>query len=238
MSDKIKRTVHFNTKCKVCDNKSSLYGVMDFNKNCGEQMGCLLPYLGFPIWYYQCDTCRLIFTRAMDDWSVQDFKDHIYNDEYALVDPDYAEHRPQSNAALVREMVKTSETILDYGGGNGRTAELLRQAGYQAESYDPIVDEPRPEKKYDVVISIEVFEHVPNPRATFADAVSFLKPGGRLIFTTLCNDELKPRELCWYIAPRNGHILMHSRVSLQRLGDQLGYNVAHKSNSLHIATQR
>lgn len=39
----------------------------------------------------------------------------------------------------------------------------------------------------------------------------------------------------WYIAPRNGHITLHTRRSLVHLFAEHGYQVNHLSNSLHLA---
>ena len=228
--------VAMTTTCKVCSRGASLYGVADLHKNCGEENGTLLPLVGMAIWYYQCDHCRLIFTRNMDDWTVDEFKDYIYNGSYYKVDPDYAIERPLRNAAFIAELVKDKRlSILDYGGGNGKTAELLREAGFDATSWDPFSGDPRPSVKVDVVTSVEVFEHTTDPHGTFQEASSFLKPGGMLVFTTLVNDELRPREMHWYISPRNGHLLMHSYNSIQMLCDHYGWEVNHINNSLHIA---
>jgi SAM-dependent methyltransferase len=225
--------------CKVCSRLSPLYGVADINKNCNEENGTILPLVGMPVWYRQCNYCKLIFTNHMDDWTVDEFKDHIYNKSYYKVDPDYAVERPKRNAAFLHELLKNRKlSIMDYGGGNGKTAELLREVGYDVHSWDPFNDEPRPDLKVDVVSSIEVFEHTTDPHKTFLEAISFLKPGGMLVFTTLVNDILKPREMHWYISPRNGHLLMHSYKSIQELCEYHGWEVNHINNSLHTARKK
>jgi 2-polyprenyl-6-hydroxyphenyl methylase/3-demethylubiquinone-9 3-methyltransferase len=213
-----------------------LYGVKDLSASCGDENGPVMPLVGMPIWYYQCDHCQLIFTRNMDDWTIADFKDYIYNGSYHKVDPDYLLERPLRNAVFLHQLLdNTSLSLLDYGGGNGKTAEFLREAGYDAQSWDPFNGDPRPSVKVDVVSSIEVFEHTTDPHGTFQEATSFLKPGGMLVFTTLVNDDLKPREMHWYISPRNGHLLMHSYKSIQYLCDYYGWEVNHINNSLHTA---
>lgn len=227
--------VDTHSTCKVCSKGASLYGVRDLNASCNDEEKPM-PLLGVPVWYYQCDHCKLIFTRKMDDWAEAEFNDHIYNKFYYKVDPDYMFERPVRNASFLHELLDNkSLTLLDYGGGNGKTAELLREVGYDARCWDPFSGEPRPDLKVDVVSSIEVFEHTTDPHRTFLEAVSFLKPGGMLVFTTLVNDELRPREMHWYISPRNGHLLMHSYESIKHLCEHHGWEVNHINNSLHIA---
>ena len=63
----------------------------------------LLPLSGVPIYYRHCASCDFLYTDAFDDWSIEDFRAHIYNDEYAMADPEYAQKRPRDNASLRRD---------------------------------------------------------------------------------------------------------------------------------------
>src|SRR5260370_33569594 len=121
-----------NVSCKCCSATASLYGVVDFHKNCEILRQRVLHPSGIPIYYYRCPECQLIFTTAFDHFSTQDFNEYIYNSEYILVDPDYREVRPKANATWVAKLFSgvRPARILDYGGGNGYLADLLRAAGF------------------------------------------------------------------------------------------------------------
>jgi hypothetical protein len=129
--------------CKVCNEPAPLYGVTDFNKSCEERRGRYLPLTGVPVYYNRCDACGLIFTTAFDHWSRADYLQHIYNDDYVLVDPDYIDSRPAGNAAFILDFIKKGHALrcLDYGGGNGRLMSLLREGGVDAHSWDPMDEE-------------------------------------------------------------------------------------------------
>lgn len=191
--------------------------------------------MGLPVTYHKCNDCGLVFTTYCDTWDNLMFSDKIYNDDYIKVDPDYVSMRPQNNAEFISKLVSKDKTILDYGGGNGKTVELLRSMGYSAAFWDAYNDHGKPSIKVDVVIAIEVFEHVIDPIETFSEAISFLKDGGKLIYTTLTNNSLDNHEMHWYLSPRNGHVLMHSYESLDELGAKFGMVTTHLNNSLHIA---
>ncbi len=227
--------------CKVCNNPADLYGVVDFSKNCEEQRGLYLPLSGVPVYYHRCKSCGLIFTAVFDHWPMAYFAERIYNDGYAQVDPDYLERRPQANQALVADFVQRGQAlqVLDYGGGNGRLAALLRERGITASSWDPMIDPGSPPQAgFDVVTSFEVFEHTPTPVATCAQALSCLRPSGVLLFTTLTVDKLPPGAAhFWYIAPRNGHITIHTRQSLAALFGRFGYRMHHFTDVLHLAVR-
>lgn len=219
--------------CKVCGDSVAVWGYTDFNKTCNDHPA--FHWIGTPVTYYECNSCHLIATDYFDDWTEDMFEEEIYNEDYVKVDPDYVIVRPQSNSEFISKLVPKYKTILDYGGGNGKTAEILRSMGYQAAFWDVYSGLEKPNTKFDVVVSIEVFEHTTDPLKTFEEAISFLKEDGKLIYTTLTNNDLKYREMPWYLSPRNGHILMHSYESLEELGAKFGMVTTHLNNSLHIA---
>ncbi len=199
--------------CKCCGNPASLCGVVDFNKHCRIDRPDILPVIGIPIYYHRCGECGFIFSIAFDHFTRQDFLDHIYNELYPSLDPDYAELRPRNHANWIagRLGAHRSTRILDYGGGNGKLAAILRQAGFaDATTYDPFVTEfsARPGRRFDCVLCFEVGEHACQPAEVFDDIFSLLNPNGIVVFSTL----LQPADIenqglnWWYVGPRNGHI--------------------------------
>ena len=129
--------------CKCCGGAARLFGVVDFNKNCEANRGRYpLPLAGVPVYYHRCTRCGFLFTVAFDAFTHADFATHIYNAQYALVDPDYEAARPAAAAGFIANTFPQARPlrVLDFGGGNGRMAELLRQAGFaDVTTYDPFV---------------------------------------------------------------------------------------------------
>lgn len=203
-------------------------------------MGVRFAPLGIGIQYYRCTTCGLIFTNVFDQWDYSEFKKYIYNEDYLKIDPDYAHDRPLNNAGVVYDFIKKKSDVclLDYGGGNGKFAALLRQKGISAESWDPMEENQGhfSEASFDIVTSFEVFEHTPDPHASTAEALRFLKPEGVFLFSTLTEESGPPRTTDhWYIAPRNGHITIYTKESLRQLFSQHGYQLLHFSELTHLA---
>lgn len=228
--------------CKCCGGNALLFGVVDFNKNCEVRRQSPLPLAGVPVYYHRCTRCAFIFTVAFDGFTDQQFLDVIYNAQYALVDPEYAEVRPRGNAEFIKSQLARDKSIsiLDYGGGNGRLASLLRDAGFaKVDTYDPFVKEfsTRPAERYDCIICFEVVEHSNRPRETFAEVDSLLKPNGLLLFSTL----LQPPDInaagvaWWYLAPRNGHVSLYTEAALAWLLNPLGLQLGSFNANLHLA---
>jgi 2-polyprenyl-6-hydroxyphenyl methylase/3-demethylubiquinone-9 3-methyltransferase len=227
--------------CKCCGASAVPYGVVDFNKNCELFRRNALGISCVPIYYHRCRECRFIFTTALDHFTEDDFRRYVYNDEYPLIDPDYAEERPTKHAALLLRLFAGArpERILDYGGGNGLLADLLRAGGFSdVETYDPFVPRfsARPADRFDCIVCFEVFEHSTVPDRTLADIAGFLTDSGFIILSTLLQpDDIDKYGLnWWYAAPRNAHVSLYSSASLQTVVRRLGFEVASLSQSYHV----
>jgi hypothetical protein len=227
--------------CTVCGAPSPLMGVVDFHKSCLELQGRRLPPLGVPVYYRRCSRCALVFADTMLRWSDEEFARHIYNADYVIVDPEYAEIRPVGNAKGLLHLLGDSArelTVIDFGGGSGRLAAELRLAGVRAATIDPHVTHPPSDfARARLVTAFEVFEHAMWPQRELDRILALMEPDGALIFSTL----LQPSDFdsqglgWWYAAPRNGHVSLFSRGALQALFRSRGLQVGSFSDNLHVA---
>jgi 2-polyprenyl-6-hydroxyphenyl methylase/3-demethylubiquinone-9 3-methyltransferase len=228
-------------KCKCCGEKARGYGVVDLNKNCAGPLGKVLQPSGVAVQYYRCPACQFIFTTDFDAFSPEDFARVIYNDEYRLVDPDYAETRPRANAAAAASTFRAAKPrrVLDYGGGSGTFAARLRSFGFPCvDTYDPFVPEfsRKPDGKYDLVTCFEMVEHTTDPVGTFGDMSELLADPGLIVFSTL----VQPRDIeaqrldWWYAAPRNGHVSLYSPLALHNVVKRFGLQFGSINENLHL----
>ncbi|MBW1794405.1 MAG: methyltransferase domain-containing protein [Deltaproteobacteria bacterium] len=84
---------------------------------------------------------------------------------------------------LVRGGLKKTDTIIDFGCGNGVLIEYLERQGFiDVAGYDPFVPEyaslPQDQELYDCVVANDVIEHCDDPRAMMRDCLELVKPGG------------------------------------------------------------
>ena len=233
--------------CKICGGAAAPYGVVDFHKSCAEATnGVRLPLSGVPIYYRRCAVCDFLFTDAFDDWSHDQFKAHIYNDDYQTVDPDYRTRRPSENARFVAQLWdahKAQTRVLDYGGGNDVFCTALRAGGFQAAiTYDPMTPEHarRPSGKFELVTCFETLEHLPDPAGGIASILEYAAETGLIFFST-CTPPTGFNNYglhWWYVGPRNGHISIFSRQSLKRAFAVHGYKYVACSDNLHLAFRK
>jgi SAM-dependent methyltransferase len=236
------RLIHGLARCPVCDCNSLPLDIVDLNKSCAEQQGKFLPKSGKTIVYYLCPGCGFCFAPEMAMWSQSKFAECIYNQDYVLVDPDYIEIRPRNFAEKLIETFPLRASAfqhLDYGSGSGLMSNLLRERGWQSVAYDPFVNrEAQIDQlgKFDLITAYEVFEHVPDPRQLMHNLSELLAPKGVILFSTLLSDGyLVPhRKLTWwYASPRNGHISLFSKQSLQVLAKDSAFHFGSFSEGSH-----
>ncbi len=231
-----------NLLCTVCGEKCSLLDVVDFNKSCEEIRGKFLDLSGIPIYYALCNKCGFCFSPEIITWNLEEFKEKIYNDQYVFVDPDYIETRPESNAAsLITIFGDRAHSIkhLDYGGGSGVLANNLRKSNWNSISYDPFVDKKTIDQlgKFDLITAFEVFEHVPDVQELMSNLCTLLSTNGVVLFSTLLSDgQINPNQriVWWYASPRNGHISLFSRKSLEILAHNHGFYFGSFSQGFHF----
>jgi 2-polyprenyl-6-hydroxyphenyl methylase/3-demethylubiquinone-9 3-methyltransferase len=234
-------------RCKVCGGDTTMFDVVDFAKSCDPQ---LYPagLAAVPVYYRRCSECGFIFTDFFDDFAPQQWSAHLYNDDYyRAVDPAWAEQRPANNARAVDHLLRPykREVIgLDYGGGSGRTCQRLRDLGYAFDTYDPFGERsltPEFAGRYNFCTAFEVAEHTPDPQG-FVEAIVELASKDRLaiLIGTQVHDRLvsdASRLSWWYAAPRNGHISIHSRRSMELLARHVGLDYTRLSDRTHLFTR-
>ncbi len=231
--------------CPLCGGSCEWLDALDFNKSCEEARGKVLPRTGVLVCYALCGNCAFCFAPQICAWPPETFERWIYNDAYVEVDPDYLGDRPRNNADGLGHLFPQVPAArhLDYGGGNGMLANLLRERGWDSSSYDPFIERDRPADslgKFDLITAFEVFEHVPDVTVLMRDLDRLRTPGGIVLFSTMVSDaEIRPNKPIrwWYAAPRNGHISLYSRKSLGVLAHRLSLNFASFSDGMHAFFQ-
>ena len=231
-----------NKNCPICKGHTSPIDVLDLSRSCGVA-GEPIPMTFVPIYYFICDDCDFVFAPEMCSWPKQKFKDLIYNSEYVQVDPEYLEKRPSANAQGIDRLFgdqKLKIKHLDFGGGNGHLSELLKTRGWNSLSYDPFENPEMNAEELDnfhFITAFEVFEHVPDPHAMMDELSKFFSHDSLMFFTTLLSDghiSRSKRLTWWYCAPRNGHISLFSRKSLNLLAKRHGLNYGNIDQGTHL----
>lgn len=225
--------------CKVCGGGTFHCGTVDFQRSLNlEKLPVPSGPIKDPICYRRCGECGFLFTDAFDEWTIDQFRERIYNDMYPTIDPDYAERRPTINATFVSTVfgsVASRTRVLDYGGGNGLFARLLKDAGFRnVHSHDEMDGTALDDRIHDLITCFETLEHLPDPHRAMHEVTSRLAQSGVVIFTTLLQPEPPPGVEWWYLGPRSGHISLFSPRSLRPLFNDHGLRLRSLSDVVHV----
>jgi SAM-dependent methyltransferase len=229
--------------CPICDGTCIPLDVVDFNKSCEEIRGKFLRLSGISIYYYICNQCGFCFAPEFSKWELKDFEEKIYNEDYIEVDPDYKKLRPEANAKNLVNMFRGKEAEiqhLDYGGGNGLLSNILRGSGWRSSTYDPFVNrgiDLTVLGRFNLITAFEVFEHVPDVNKLFSQLKSLLEGEGIILFSTLLSDGNimhNQRINWWYASPRNGHISLFSKNSLNVFARKHSFFVGSFNSGFHV----
>lgn len=232
--------------CKICQQPSHLFDALDFGKSAREHF-YPLGFAGVPVLYFKCESCGFVFTQFFDDFTEEQWRRFVYNEEYAEVDPGFFGPRPAMNARLIEAYLfgrnRARVVGLDFGGGNGKTVSLLRNKGWTYDAFDPFgLNDVKAELigKYNLCSAFEVFEHLPDPVSSLKSLVGMATLDRlAIIITTLVHDGLitdNNLQSWWYAAPRNGHISLFSRAALRALAGRCGLQLT-STKGTHLLTR-
>lgn len=132
----------------------------------------------------------------------------------------------------------TKLRLLDVGCGAGGFVAIARQLGYDAEGIDPhlpaiaqnatlrrAAPENLEEGSFDVIVLLNVAEHIPRPRPFFASIRRLLKPDGVMLLNCPFGDSLARRfhRERWTHLTLDEHVLFWTPQSLMAMLRPLGF---------------
>ena len=159
--------------------------------------------------YYQCTNCEYVFKspECHQDFTVQKERYNLHeNDENDAGYQAYFKRFLDFTLPLVAQ----PKTALDFGcGRSSLLASLLEKEGISCDYYDPIYYPATlsDSKKYELIVSTEVFEHLHQPKDVFESLLERLKVGGYLALQTQFHPNDSERFKKWYYHQDPTHIV-------------------------------
>lgn len=169
--------------CRICFQVSN-----NPSKVCVKGAVRLLADQMYTVW--ECEHCRTL--NALETVRY----DHIYLN-YPIQKQKYdffSKAIFRKRLDILRQAGLTKkEMILDYGCGSGYFVRFLREQGFNCEGYDPYNQNFNTkdvlDKRYDLVLSQDVIEHLDDPRTLLHDLKELVKDEGLLVIGTPFSEE-------------------------------------------------
>lgn len=198
--------------------------------------------------FKRCCTCDLVFRHP---FPTKDELEKIYRELYLEKNIDDGNTNQESNPYaidsyadyLVNHVIRPSQRVLDFGAGSGALVEALRKRGVDCDGVETSsgardfssrrrgisllanVSEISG-KSYDVVLMIEVIEHLQEPWEELASIRKLLASGGKLFVTTPDREGLRARmeKGFWREATKKFHLILFNRPSLESVLRHCGFD--------------
>jgi len=193
----------------------------------------------------KCNACQLIQPKHVLK------SEHIGNFYSGLIDEAYlksSQMRGESNFnqvfPLIKSFIHSDTQLLEVGAGSGALLKCLKSHVKDLEGIEPNkafceyaketniklyatdLDSFLTQKRYDVIIALDVIEHVPSGHAFLEKLYALLKPNGVAIIGTPCIDSFAAiifRKFWWHIRPM--HLFYFSTKAFQKLARKIGFNL-------------
>jgi hypothetical protein len=203
-----------SSNCPICDANSEIFGAFEGG-------------LRFPLIYRRCAACQHLFVRRCG-WI-----DAAYAPGVDIFDQGAVNRSLFTLPLAFALSQKVDGLILDYGGGSGLLARMLRDFGINAYSFDrysvgslnpgfAISDPHTIDSEVGMLIAVEVLEHLTDP-SEFIALVNQLGPEIILTSTTIRQHE----SIEWNYIDKNHcqHISIFTRRSLEIFASKIGMKV-------------
>jgi SAM-dependent methyltransferase len=161
------------------------------------------------ITYYHCKACEYIFKSPTCYQAIEEQKVRYDLHENNEADEGYRAYF-QRFLDFVLPFVGKPETALDFGCGRSRLlAKLLREKGIECDAYDPLYHPTiaYDSKKYELIVSTEVFEHLHQPKEVFEKLLNRLEEGGYMALQTQFHPNDTEAFKKWYYHQDPTHIV-------------------------------
>ena len=198
--------------CHICDEKTSAF--VDEKTD---------------ITYYHCKSCEYIF-KSPEYYQDFDAQKERYNlHENSAEDEGYKAYFQRFLDFVLPYVFypenSCPENALDFGcGATSLLSAMLEEEGIKTDYYDPIYHPSTlsNSKKYELIVSTEVFEHLHQPREVFESLIERLEESGYLALQTQFHPNDVEAFKKWYYHQDPTHIVFFTAKTFRVLCEMSG----------------
>jgi len=180
--------------------------------------------------YFYCQECEFIFKAREDIITAVEEKERYEQHNNTPDNEGYVKMFTRFIDTLISPRQKEIATALDFGCGPGPVlASLLRKKGFEVDIYDPYFFPQKSfeEKKYDLITSTEVFEHLYQPCREIELIKDHLKSGGYLAVMTSFHPGFKNIDDWWYKTDPT-HIAFYNKRTFAWIASNFSFEIIYE----------
>ncbi|MFK5975118.1 MAG: class I SAM-dependent methyltransferase [Sulfurovum sp.] len=213
---------------------------MKIKTKCSICQTTTIEFINDDILYHQCESCEYIFKspKYYRDFDTQKERYNLHQNEEE--NEGYIAYFERF-LNFVLPLTKSPQKALDFGCGvSSLLSKLLLKNGIECDYYDPIYhpDREYKDKKYDLIVSTEVFEHLHNPNEVFRELLSLLDNNGYLAIQTEFHPNNLEKFSKWYYHKDPTHIVFLRAKTFEVLASKYGGKVIDNNNKNMVVIQK
>jgi uncharacterized C2H2 Zn-finger protein len=211
-------------KCKICNHETA--SIIDERNN----------------WeFFHCKKCEFIFKNPKHYVNSEDELKQYNNHNNTMKSSGYVEMFENYMDATFKPYIKNINTVLEFGSGPGPVlSQLLKRQGLMVDIYDKFFSPKKvyEGKKYDLITSTEVIEHIKNPKEIFEFFESHIKKDGYLALMTQfhTNDAVEFKK--WWYKNDPTHICFFRPKTFEVLASMNGFEVLKSDDKKNILLKK
>lgn len=178
--------------------------------------------------YYRCLECEYIFSDEKFHLEIESEKKHYDNHDNNLESLGYVKMFEKLIDEFISHVSKDIKTALDFGCGEGEVLPiLLERTGIHCDRYDLFYFPKKvyENKKYDLICSTEVIEHLSNPLDTIKELLLHLNKDGYLLFMTYFHPSDDEKFLKWFYIKDVTHISFFNLKTFEHLASEFNLEI-------------
>ncbi len=213
---------------------------MNFCKVCKERT-CLIEDEKKNLIYYRCLFCgfvslddKCMVNKVEEKRKYDEHNNSLENEGYVQMFEDFIE-------LSIVPYKKNIQTVLDFGSGPEPVfSKLLERRGFEVDIYDLYYASKKvyESKKYDLITSTEVFEHLQKPLEVLALLVQHTNENGYIVLMTKFPPSDDKKFLAWWYRRDPTHISFFTPKSFEIMAGEVGLKVLKTINKNIVVFQK
>lgn len=190
--------------------------------------------------YYHCPHCSCIFKspKYYQDLATQKKRYNLHENNEN--DAGYRAYFQRFLDFVLPQLPKV-DRALDFGcGRTSLLSSLLEEQGISCDYYDPIYhpNTLSKHKKYDLIVSTEVFEHLHQPREVFKSLLNSLHENGYIAIQTEFHTNNHDTFKTWWYPKDPTHIVFFIAQTFEVLAQRYGCKVLSDNGKNMVLLQK
>ena len=178
--------------------------------------------------FFHCKRCEFIFKNPANYVDENDELKQYKNHNNTMESRGYVEMFEKFMDATFKPYIKEIKTVLEFGSGPGPVfSELLKREDLKVDIYDKFFSPQKiyTGKKYDLITSTEVIEHIDNPLEIFNFFALHIKKDAYLALMTQFHTNDAEEFKKWWYKNDPTHICFFKPHTFEVLASMSGFKV-------------